>query len=669
MHPQKLIFFLALVLAECLGCYLASAQDQVLFKRINQTQGLSSGSVACIAQDEIGFIWIGTKNGLNRYDGLGFKIYSKKNSNLSADDISDLFIDSRGRLWVGTIGGGVNRYDPLLDEFAVYTAEQGNTNALSSNQINKIYEDSKGNLLVGTEDGLSIYNEDSDQFSPWVPTSPSGNFLRHASIKDLEEDERGQLWIATFGGGLLSLNKDRDVISSHNSQMALNFSSDFIYAIQRFSNDKLLIGTSGSGLLVFDIESENFTTFFNPSTKSEKEAPIIRTITQDSQGAFWVGTDGDGIYRIEEKEEAAYNVSSFLNNSQFQSSLAGNAIYSIFEDKEQNIWIGSAWRGVSVLEKNNTEMSFFYSDFLGENPLPVLSIYKNKEQFLLGSDGNGFSILNEKSKQSRSYTVATGNAREGSFIHLIEEAGDGKFWLGTFANGLYLFDSKNESLKNYRHQPQNQRSLSYNDVRDILPDSLGNFWVATWGGGLCYFDRASENFTSYRFDQNESHSISSDNALALHQAKNGKIWVATFGGGLNLFDPESETFEAYRYSESDSTSLASDNVLCLATDENGVLWVGTWGNGLCRYDEQTASFEHFDELDGIGNNTVTALQFDQNGNLWMSTKKGITKYDGNTFTNYPELSGEFHINSSFKDASGKLYFGGIEGVIAFGSGI
>ena len=655
-----LIFLISIV------SFDTSAQSQALFKKIDRSNGLSNTSVTCFVQDNLGFVWIGTKNGLNRYDGFDYKIYNKKNSSLSADDITDLLIDNKGRLWIGTTGGGLNRYDQLHDDFVFFKNIVDDSTSLSSNQIIKIFEDSKYNLLIGTENGLNQFEETSSTFKRYLENSNSES--ANNSVWAIAEDEGHNIWLGSFGGSLMHLDLSTgDYVYYVTNNTINNLSANFIFALQKISGNRLLIGTGGSGLLVFDIDKKQFHPFFEKAQKPYRDISVIRTIYKDSDETIWVGTDGQGVLKIEEEDGEILEIDHFLNNAKFQSSLTGNTIYSIFEDRKKNIWIGSAWNGISILESNSSGLDFYYSDFTGENPLPVLSIYQNENQFWIGSDGLGFSIYDYKTKKATLYHSDLQLPDGGNHFQLIKPSLQGNFWLGTFSNGLLLFDLHDGVVEQHKHDPKDSTSLSYNDVRDVLEDRLGNVWVATWGGGLCHFDKRTRKFRSFKHNKSDLNSISNDNVLSLKAARDGKIWVATFGGGLNLFDPLEEKFQRFLFSETDPNSISGDNVLSLLDDGKGNLWVGTWGDGLCRFDINEEKFEKFDETDGIGDDTVTSLIADNTGNIWMSTKSGISKYDKSTgsFTAFTELLGEFHINSAFKDSYGKLYFGGINGVIAF----
>lgn len=637
------------------------AQSQPIFKKINQADGLSNGRVTSIVREANGFVWVGTKNGLNRYDGLEMRVYNKQNSNISSNDISDVFIDSKGRMWVSTLGGGLNRYDKIHDKFIVYKNAPGNAQSISSNHINTIFEDSQGHIWLGTENGLCLILD--GHFKSFHHKSGDNTSISHNSVMSIYEDAEGNLWIGTFGGGLNKFDPDTERFDNIKPDNILL--SDYIHIIAKFDEQSLLIGTSGSGLLVFNRDNQQFSSFFSGKLEIRQEVNIVRSLARDSLGNIWIGTDGNGIFKIQDGSMEQPVIYNYMYNAQLPTSISGNAIYDIIEDAEGNIWIGTAWNGINILSRGNN-FEFIFSDIVGEDPTPVLSVYKGKDKLFLGLDGKGLTVYKPSGEEVSYYNKTANTSIGGQYIQYIRESQLGTYWLGTFANGLIHFDATTGGFHQYKYEPKNAQSLSYNDVRYILEDDNGNLWIATWGGGLNYFDKKTQKFTSFREAESNEGGISSDNVISLQQDKS-TLWIATFGGGINRLDLSTRKFTHYEYSESDSTSLASNNIFSIYKDSRGYLWVGTSGEGINRYNPQTKGFERFATEQNIRYSTVTAIIEDDDGTIWFSTKQGIFNYDydANDFNSFPNLSGEFHINSVFKDQKGLLYFGGINGVLRF----
>lgn len=639
-----------------------NSQSQTTFKKLNQSTGLSNGRITSIVKEKDGFIWIGTKNGLNRYDGLQVKVYNKKNSNLGSNDISDLFIDSKNKLWITTLGGGVNIYNPLTDSFKVYKNSPNTTKSLLSNQVNTVIEDSKGNMWFGTEKGLCKFNKITGNFTSYTNQLNPNQSKNSNSITCLYSDKNENIWVGTFGNGLFLF----DVAEEKFSQIAPKemMVSDFINDIEELNRDKILIGTSGSGLLLVDISTFKFSNFLKENLSLKQEVNIVRSIRKDNQDNLWIGTDGNGVFEIEYPNAKSPIIHNYLYNPQLESSLSGNAIYEIMDDNDSNIWIGTAWNGISILNKNSTN-EILFSDIIGLNPTPILSIYKNEHKLYLGLDGEGLTVYNQNLNQIKYYNEKNKKGSiKGKFIQKITETDNQEIWLGTFANGLIKFDEKLNTFKQYKHEFNNKKSISRDDVRDIIEDENNNLWIATWGGGLNYFNPKTEEFIKFRNEANNNNTVNNDNLISLEQ-DGDHIWIATFGGGVNLLDTKTKKFTYFTHNDTDPSTISGNNIFSLLKDSKGYLWIGTSGEGINRLNLKTKEIERFEANENIRYLTITGIIEDNEKNIWFSTKQGIINYNyqSNTFNTFSDLSGEFHINSIFKDESGLLYFGGVNGVV------
>ena len=635
-------------------CNEIMAQSSVLFNSIDQTNGLSNGSVTKIIQDAKGFIWIGTKNGIDRYDGLKFRIYDTYNSGLGANDISNIFIDDKQRMWVSTIGGGLSIYDQAKDEFYTFQFDQGNPKSISSSDVQVIEQDREGNVWIGTEHGLNKFMEADSSFEKFKYSERNSLFSNR--VMAIFEDESENLWVGTFGGGLSLLNKHSGKLEIKHPIGNRSLEVKFIHQINSLEPGKLLIATSGTGLIEYDIE-KNFISSFLPAPFNR--IPIVRSVFHGSGNTLWVATDGEGLLKVT-FQDGKKVIKQFINKTGNPNTLNSNALYTVFEDNSRNIWIGTAWNGLNVLGNESENLNFYWSDFKGESQKGILSIYADDWKLYFGTDGSGLSTYD---------LISKGNAINGNFDHyyiqFIEKDKDGSLWIGTFKNGLIHLN--NGEVEQFKHDAENKSSISHNDVRDILQLSNNKYLVATWGGGLDLFNPQEKTFTSNKNSQSEPGSIGSDNVISLLAADDGKVWVATFGGGLNLFDPVTETFEKIRIHIKDEAQLNGNNMLTLLKDSNNDLWLGAWGDGLIKWNQNSKDFTRFTTKEGIADNTITALLEDQNGRVWMSTKNGISSLNinGNEINSYPSLKGEYHINSSFADKNGQLFFGNTKGAISF----
>ncbi|MEQ6120525.1 two-component regulator propeller domain-containing protein [Reichenbachiella sp. MALMAid0571] len=641
------------------------AQEIVQFKNIDHANGLSNGRVTSIIQDNQGFIWVGTKSGLNRYDGNKFKVYNQYNSTISSNDISDIMMDRSGVIWIATIGGGVSLYDSLKDNFSTFRHSENDKNALLSDEVHKIFEDSSGNIWIGTEGGLNLYDRENEGFKGFVNEKGNSSSLSHNSVWGLADDENENLWIGTYGGGLNKFVKEDSTFMS-GSQLVEETNLpklEFINVVHPVVPNQILIGTHGNGLLRLDVASGNISDMLETFPNNGER--IIRTLEADSNGNIWVGTDGEGVIQIKNaiSDKPLYN--KFINDNRLSYSLSNNTVNCIFEDNESNIWIGTAWKGIDIIENEQNGFRFLFSDIRGYNPFPVLSIFEHEKKLWIGTDGDGLNIYDLQSTKLETFNRSKQNSVGGDYIQFVKNAGNGKYWIGTFANGLIFFDYLTKEKVQYKHEPGNSNSIPFNDVRDVIEDDLGNLWGATWGGGIFYFDIEKQLFSTYRNDATDQNSLSNDNVISLEKAKNGDIWVGTFGGGLNLLDTKTHKFTYHRHSTVGDNSITSDYIYSLLADAQNNLWIGT-RDGLCLYNPVEQKFETLQFSSDTEEKSVTSILSDDDQNIWFGTKVGIFKYQTkqNEFQSFYELSGEYHINSAFKDGYGKLYFGGIDGLVS-----
>ena len=623
-------------------------QTQPTFQKIDQSQGLSSSRITGIVKEEKGFVWIGTQNGLNRYDGFNVKIYNKQNSNIESNNISSLYLDRKNRIWLTTSGGGLNLYDRINDKFISYKNSQEKEFSIISNRINILTEREDGLFWIGTEKGLSLFDYDKNIFYNFP-----FNQQKSLNINSIYQDKNNNLWLGTFANGLFlfdSKTKKFTSIPQNKNQI-----TSPINAITKLNSDEILLGTSGNGLLVVDLKMQKISNFLSHNQLLKDKTKITRSLKKDSKDNLWIGTDGYGLLEIQYPNSKEPIVRNYINNAQLSSSLSGNAIYVIAEDEASNMWIGTAWNGVSVLDKKN-KTEIISSDIIGKNPNPVLSIFQNDKNIYLGLDGDGLNIYNKKNKKVKYYTNKTLGAK---YIQKIFQSKDNNIWLGTFGNGLIRFNEKTKDITSYKNTFSNNQSISFNDVRDIVEDEKNNLWIATWGGGLNYFDRKANTFSRQNTGINK-------NIISILKDKNN-IWLASFGGGLELFDIHKNKVTHFNYKETDTTSISSNNIFSLLKDTKGYLWIGTSGAGINRMNLKTNKIQRFENFENIKYKTITSIIEDNDFNIWFGSKKGIIKYDyeNNTFKTFTNLKGDFHINSVYKDKAGFLYFGGIHGVTKF----
>jgi len=370
-----------------------------------------------------------------------------------------VILDSKNRIWLATLDGGLNFYDREKDDFIVYKNNIKNSN---SNHINTILEDENGTIWLATELGLVHFNPQDNTFKNYDDT-----ILKNLNITSLYLSKKGDLWIGTFGQGLFVLEKLTQKIKKITLEN--NRKIDFINVFEALNPDNLLIGTKGNGLLIFDLQTNALNSFFKENNAvAKKNTAIIRSLKTDSNGNLWIRTDGFGLYKIQHPNSSQPSISNYMYSPQLKSSLSGNAVYEITEIDKNSIWIGTAWNGINIIGLDN-ENEFLYSDFLGLNPFPVLSVHKTKDLLVFGTDGNGLSAFDLK--KNKKYPIE--NNEIVKYVQHISSH-QKKLWFGTFSNGLIKYDIEKKKYKQFLNSKDNQKSLSFNDVRDLIFDDYNN---------------------------------------------------------------------------------------------------------------------------------------------------------------------------------------------------
>ncbi|WP_027137437.1 hybrid sensor histidine kinase/response regulator transcription factor [Gaetbulibacter saemankumensis] len=652
MNRIRRYHIIIIILLFASNCF---TQTQPVFKKIGPEHGLSYTRVTSIVKQQHGYVWIGTGNGLNKFDGKKIKVYNEQNSNLTSNNITDLLIDSKQRIWIAT-SGGLNLYNTLKDTFVTF--QKGIESSFPSNEINTIFEDSHGNLWLGTNNGLSLYIEDENRFINYTHEINNEYSINNNIIKSIYEDVHGNLWVGTLGGGLNMFETDKKIFKKITSPA--DITSDFINVISGIDENRILIGTNGFGLLIFDITSLKFSKIELPSNQTIK---IVRSIKKDITGNLWVGTDGSGLFNFKTIKPKDSQFIIYTFNAQLESSISSNSIYEVYEDENRNLWIGTAWDGVNVLSQNEN-YQLLYGTTINEVPSPVLSVLKDAN-LLIGLDGKGLSVLSGKGKVKKRYSKNHKKHIGADYIQYIKKGDDNTYWLGSFVNGLIHFNPATENFINYRYA-NNKKSLSYNDVRYIIEDEKHNLWIATWGGGLNYFNKSLQTFTHYKSNESDTLSLSSNNILSM-QKDAELLWLGTNGGGVNVFNTKTkQVSKRFMYSKSNSNTISSNYVQSLFKDSKNNIWVGT-SKGINLINKKTGQVNRFDQHKNIRHQTVLAIVEDNKHQIWFSTKQGIYNYnyDTNSFNSFENLAGEYHINAATKDENGFLYFGGAKGLMVF----
>ncbi|WP_290707925.1 two-component regulator propeller domain-containing protein [Flavihumibacter sp. CACIAM 22H1] len=619
-------------------------------------QGLVSNSVLSICQDAKGFMWFGTSNGLNRYDGYRFRLYQKgkDSTTLSDNNITSLLFDSKATLWIGT-GGGLDKYNPATDTFERIWLEGSRVG-----NIHSLYEDRVGAIWVGTANGLYLLKNTSNK--------TVRSFFPNYIIRAIYEDKEGALWVGTNKGlaKMTIRNQEYRVdFYTHASEKPGSISSNSITSIAEDGYQKLWIGTENAGINYYTRSTGAFTRI--GAAPAEKFRLIHNNVREilSINNQIWVGTQ-EGLSVI---DPVKLEIRSYQHNTADKNSLSQNSIYTLYKDAAQLIWIGTYFGGVNTI-------------------YPISTVFTTIQQ--------------EENKNSLSNDIVSGMAEDHNK----------NIWIGTEGGGLNLLNRKTGKFTVYTNKPDDPNSLSSNLVKNVYIDKDQHIWVGTHGGGVSVFNTRTGKFTRHLLDKDETSILSSETTHILED-DNERCWIIK-NKRAQVFKRNGTALEPYALSDSlpsypkdfvvsavfkdslhqlwiggdagllkivhNTVTVIDTNsaVNCLAEDSEGNIWLGTKFSGLVKYSPTTGILERSGENIPYAATSILGILIEKGNYLlrepdkiWMSTDRGIIKYHPSSksfqlFTTSDGLAGNlFNANSYLKDSEGMLYFGGLQGITRF----
>jgi ligand-binding sensor domain-containing protein/signal transduction histidine kinase/DNA-binding response OmpR family regulator len=653
--------------AACLLLMLPATHGQgVHFRHINSENGLSNSTIETILQDNRGFLWFGTRDGLNRYDGSHMVVY--RNSTTDTTSISDNYItslyqDKNQVLWVGTMNG-LNRFDPWRNRFTTFRHQLTDAGSLSSNHVSVIFADAQGRLLLATNGaGINRYQPETGRFKKIACTQNSRE--PENNLYTFFEDSRGNLW-AGGENGLYLYNPRNDAFSAVNFQLAATEKKG-VRSIAEDGQGKLLLGMEYAGLIILDAGyGINQQYLHNASDPTSVSSNMLRSVCVSKKGEIWVGTVNGGLDKFDPATGSFYNYHHEPDNP---ISLSQRTVSVLYKDRQENLWIGTHRGGINV--------------------------------YLPGAEK--FNLYRQK---------PYANSLSYNDVKTFCEDREGNIWVGTDGGGLNLFNRMLNSFTHYKFDPFNNASIGSNEIIDLTEDSDGNLWIATWGGGLCLYNKRSNNFTRYSSHNTTKGQLISDYIQCIFEDNKNQLWIGTYFGGLHLFDRETKTFTSIRKSKTGNTAVIGNNIISITQSKEGHLWIGTDDGGLNKMDATTGEFEHyfhqddkkpdirvlftdskdnlwmgqaglyrynknanrfdiFTETDGLATVFIKSIVEDNSGDLWIATSNGLKQLDTKTkkVRTYNTGDGlqdmEFEANANLITRDGQIYFGGINGFNSF----
>ena len=633
--------------------------DTFSFRHYKADDGLIFNTVRSIIQDRNGFIWFGTEDGLNRFDGNAFKEFRINTTNsfsLGSNYISSLFEDSNGNIWIGT-DDGVYIYHTYTESFSRFLSKANGI--VISSTINNIVEDKSRNVWLSTYgQGIFSYNLSSAKLEQYKTINEGGVKRSYDLINYVYVDHNNLVWAApkTPNNPLILFRRSKksfQVIPFKND--AGNEKMVSIYKIFEDSKHNFWLGTWDSGLCKFDRETRRVTNYLSPA--SPGGILHIHEISEYKPNLLFVGSD-DGLSLFNTVNQTHQ---LFTSNETDPSSLSDKFVYPIFKDREGGIWIGTYFGGVNYISPNNGVFErYTHSKYVNSVNGNVISRFTEdkKGNIWISSDDGGLNVLDTQTGHFSAYMPQPGkNSISYYNVHALCWDDD-KLWIGTYSGGLNVLDTKTGKFKLYNSEEGNPKSLDGGSIYAIYKDRSNNMWVASMSG-INLYNRKTDNFTRVKYLNATTIDITQD--------KKGWLWFATPGKGVFRFNPQKKEWRNYTTIISGGKSLSCNQTNCLLVDHKEQLWIGT-SSGLCRYNYTNNSFELVPL--NIPSNTICSI-IEDNNFLWLTTSKGLVRYNTKNgacqvFTRSDGLlSDQFIANSGFKSSKGKIYFGTASGFNAF----
>jgi len=661
-------FFLFLLMA--VTPFRGGSQEPVFFQRLPSGIALSQSTVNTIISDSTGFLWFGTEDGLNRYDGYKIKIYKQsfgEPGSISNSAIWTLFIDSQGRMWVGTFNG-LNIYNDRKNAFTSFLHDADDPSSLSNNYVRAITEDSGHNIWVATVYGLNRFNSTDSTFTRFLhrPGGHNGTISSNM-IFSLLVDHLGKLWAGTQMG----LDVYDETEGSFTSYSLVK--DGLIFPITSLFEDhrgRIWLGAGTGGLYRFDRKTESFLPVDLHALLHDPTAEI-NSIREDGNGRLWIGTT-NGLIRF---DPVGGEMQLFRYDAFNEQSLPDNAIRSIFIQDNGFIWIGTASGGVSFINPaksrfHHLKIPYSPSKEYSDNQIRSFSEDLNGEIYI--GSVRGVSLLDPATFTFRSPPAVLERAIGTKAVISMCKSRNGNMWAGTQL-GLFRYDPRRKRIHLFRKNmsnPDDRHTIPDDHINALYEDRQGKLWIGTGSKGLCSYDPATGLFLRHR-NTNPDALPGNGRIFAIIEDRQGNIWAATAGDGLNRYDPVRDTFTSFHSLGIDTSTFSFNFTLSLLEDHKGNIWSGTYGSGLIEYLPATGEFRKFTRSEGLPDDVIYGLLEDDHGRLWMSHNLGITCFDPVTgeITSYDKRDGlqnnEFNSGAYFRTRNGFFLFGGNNGFNLF----
>lgn len=648
---------------------LSAQTSDPSFQYLTAEQGLSNNWVKTILQDDQGFMWFGTFNGLCRFDGQDVITYhaSPDSHTLNDNIIEDLIQDDDGSLWIGTFSGGLSCMKKETQQFTTYSHEESDLSTLGSNHVHALFIDATEQLWIGHDKGLDRYDHTSHHFHHYAVSEEEGG----NSVLDILDLDSTHLLIATERG-LYTLDKTTDGISSFILKTPPCRLSTSIKTLYRDRYGYLWIGSMNDGLYRYSPIDSSCVHYVGFGQSMRNTSSAILSITNDWEGRLWVATEGDGIHIYDYKTNSFHRLYPDYTKPH---GLNSHSIHALcYDDASGMLWLGTYNGGVNFTSRWQKPFMSLSSGPGRLNNNHVTSIAETEEGRLwIGTDGGGLTLCDERLRDF-SYITAQNQQSEGLINNAVLTIlcdKNNRIWVGTFDGGLNLFSAEGQWMKSFLPDTQIQGSLRDGSISALYEDRQGRLWVGTMNAGLHLYEEPHDGFKNYQHRPGDEHSLLDNFIYGIYETKEAQLLVLT-GRGVAQFDPKTERFEQYealRY-----VNIGVPTVILEDGRQN--LWIGSQENGLFALNQGTHDIRQFTTADGLPNNSITGILEDSNGTLWVSTLKGLSSINLeltadnqpriHSYTKVDGLQGnEFSRGAYIIRNNGHIVLGGQHGITEF----
>lgn len=652
--------------------------NRMHFRTFATAEGLSQPTARAMVQDQSGFIWIGTQDGLDRFDGHQFRIFKSDRDDpwsLSQNHIWALAMAGDGRLWVGTQAGGLNRYDPTLDRFEIFRNEPGKPGTLASNHVTALLMDRGGRLWVANSAGQMQWFDEATQT---LVGTPAGVQPALRMVRTMLETTDGAVWLGARDG-LWRVESDGEGLREIRDEREVSLD---VYALAQTTDGDVWVGTGERGLYQFDIRGRLKHRFVEDDEGAASLPDnAVRALLAEADGSLWIAGNRNGLAWL---DPVRGQFERYAHDPVNESSVAANRLWSLLRTRSGELLVGSWTKGFSVHHPRTEVFASIVSVPGNPRTLPspqAMTVWGDGDGTLWVGvlEGGGLIHLDPERGVIARYThdADKPDSLSHDFVQFITRTRDGSLWVATIGGGLNRMRPGRSGFEHYRHDPNNPASIADDAVYHLYEDSAGTLWVGTANRGLDELCAGCTKFVHHAYDltrRDSDSSIGGDAVSAITQTQDGSLWLALRSGGLDRYNRASDRFEHFRADRSNPDSISSDAVTTLSVDSRGELWIGTQGGGLSHLvpgSEREPRFETFAREEGLASEAIGAVVEDAQGYLWISTISGISRFERSRrhFLNLGPhdgtLQGGYWINGAARLPEGRIAFSGLEGITLF----